>query len=59
MDGTRSRFRSDVRIGEGRIRTQPGKLSLAGDSRWVGRDSSDLVAREPRRQKLVSVAKGI
>jgi hypothetical protein len=30
-------------VGEGRIKTQPGKFSLAGDGLCVGRDSSDPV----------------
>ena len=55
----RSRVRIDVRIGEGRIRTLPGKFPLDDDSRWVGRDSSDPVTSEPRRQKLVGMAEGI
>jgi hypothetical protein len=30
-------------VGEGRIRTQPGKFGLAGDSLVVGRDTGDPV----------------
>jgi arylsulfatase len=41
--GTLSLFHGDVKVGEGRIRTQPGKFSLAGDGLCVGRDSSDPV----------------
>jgi hypothetical protein len=35
-----------VKVGEGRIRTQPGKFSLAGDGLCVGRDSSDPVTND-------------
>jgi arylsulfatase A-like enzyme len=41
--GTLSLFHGDEKVGEGRIRTQPGKFSLAGDGLCVGRDSSDPV----------------
>jgi arylsulfatase len=41
--GTLSLFHGDVKVGEGRIKTQPGKFSLAGDGLCVGRDSSDPV----------------
>ena len=41
--GTLSLFHGDVKVGEGRICTQPGKFSLAGDGLCVGRDSSDPV----------------
>jgi arylsulfatase len=41
--GTLSLYHGDVKVGEGRIRTQPGKFSLAGDGLCVGRDSSDPV----------------
>jgi arylsulfatase A-like enzyme len=41
--GTLSLFHGDVKVGEGRIRTQPGKFSIAGDGLCVGRDSSDPV----------------
>jgi arylsulfatase len=41
--GTLSLFHGDVKVGEDRIRTQPGKFSLAGDGLCVGRDSSDPV----------------
>ena len=41
--GTLSLFHGDVKVGEGRIRTQPGKFSLAGEGLCVGRDSGDPV----------------
>jgi arylsulfatase A-like enzyme len=41
--GTLSLYHGDEKVGEGRIRTQPGKFSLAGDGLCVGRDSSDPV----------------
>src|SRR3954466_7281376 len=41
--GTLSLFHGDVKVGEGRIKTQPGKFSIAGDGLCVGRDSSDPV----------------
>jgi arylsulfatase len=44
--GTLSLFHDDVKVGEGRIRTQPGKFSLAGDGLCVGRDSSDPVTND-------------
>ena len=44
--GTLSLFHGDVKVGEGRIRTQPGKFSLAGDGLCVGRDSSDPVTAD-------------
>jgi arylsulfatase len=41
--GTLSLFHGDVKVGEGRIKTQPGKFMLSGDGLCVGRDSSDPV----------------
>jgi arylsulfatase len=41
--GTLSLYHGDEKVGEGRIRTQPGKYSLAGEGLCVGRDSSDPV----------------
>jgi arylsulfatase A-like enzyme len=41
--GTLSLYHGDVKVGEGGIKTQPGKFSLAGDGLCVGRDSSDPV----------------
>jgi arylsulfatase len=44
--GTLSLYHGDIKVGEGRIRTQPGKFSLAGDGLCVGRDSSDPVTND-------------
>src|SRR4051812_23973447 len=44
--GTLSLFHGDVKVGQGQIKTQPGKFSLAGDGLCVGRDSSDPVTHE-------------
>jgi arylsulfatase A-like enzyme len=41
--GTLSLFHGDVKVGESRIKTQPGKFSPVGDGLCVGRDSSDPV----------------
>jgi len=44
--GTLSLFHGDVKVGAGRIKTQPGKFSLTGDGLCVGRDSSDPVTND-------------
>ncbi|MFF1904805.1 arylsulfatase [Kitasatospora sp. NPDC058218] len=41
--GTLSLYYGDRKVGEGRIRTQPGKFSIAGEGLNVGRDSGDAV----------------
>jgi hypothetical protein len=41
--GTLSLFHGDVKVGEGPIKTQPGKFSIGGEGLCVGRDSSDPV----------------
>jgi hypothetical protein len=41
--GMLSLFHGDVKVGEGRIKTQPGKFSIGGEGLCVGRDSSDPV----------------
>ena len=41
--GTLSLFHGDVKVGGGRIKTQPGKFSIGGEGLCVGRDSSDPV----------------
>jgi hypothetical protein len=41
--GTLTLFHGDVKVGEGRIKTQPGKFSIGGEGLCVGRDSSDPV----------------
>jgi hypothetical protein len=37
-----SLFHGDQKVGETRIKTQPGKFTLAGEGLCVGRDSVDL-----------------
>jgi arylsulfatase len=44
--GTLSLFHGDVKVGEGRIKTQPGKFSIGGEGLCVGRDSSDPVTAD-------------
>ena len=41
--GILSLYHGDTKVGEGRIRTQPGKFSLAGEGLCVGRDSGEAV----------------
>lgn len=41
--GTLSLYHGDVKVGEGRIRVQPGAFSLAGEGLCVGRDSGAAV----------------
>ena len=41
--GTLSLYHGDEKVGEGRIKTQPGKFTLAGEGLCVGRDSGDPV----------------
>jgi hypothetical protein len=41
--GTLSLYHGDRKVGEGRIRTQPGLFSLAGEGLTVGRDGGDPV----------------
>ncbi len=41
--GILSLYHGDVKVGEGRIKTQPGKFTLAGEGLCVGRDSSEPV----------------
>jgi hypothetical protein len=51
--GTLSLFHGDAKVGEGRIKTQPGKFSLAGDGLCVGRDSGYPVTNDyPGRASL-------
>jgi arylsulfatase len=44
--GTLTLYHGDVKVGEGPIKTQPGKFTLAGDGLCVGRDSSDPVTQD-------------
>jgi hypothetical protein len=41
--GTLTLYHGDKKVGEGRIRTQPGMFSLAGEGLCVGRDSGEPV----------------
>jgi arylsulfatase len=41
--GLLSLYHGDQKVGEGRIRTQPGKFSIAGEGLCVGRDSGEPV----------------
>jgi arylsulfatase A-like enzyme len=41
--GILSLYYGDAKVGEGRIKTQPGKFSLAGEGLCVGRDSAEPV----------------
>src|SRR3954453_24254012 len=41
--GTLSLYHGDQKVGEGRIKTQPGKFAIAGEGLTVGRDSSEPV----------------
>jgi arylsulfatase len=42
-NGTLSLYYGDKKVGEGRIKTQPGKFSIAGEGLCVGRDSGEAV----------------
>jgi arylsulfatase A-like enzyme len=44
--GLLSLYHGDVKVGEGRIRTQPGKFMLAGEGLCVGRDSGEAVTAD-------------
>jgi arylsulfatase len=44
--GTLSLYHGDIKVGEGRIRTQPGEFPSGGDGLCVGRDSSDPVTND-------------
>ena len=41
--GTLSLYHGEEKVGEGRIKTQPGKFSVAGEGLCVGRDTSEPV----------------
>ena len=41
--GTLSLYYGEKKVGEGRIKTQPGAFSLAGEGLCVGRDSGEAV----------------
>jgi arylsulfatase A-like enzyme len=44
--GILSLYHGDTKVGEGRIRTQPGMFSLAGEGLCVGRDSGEPVTSD-------------
>ena len=44
--GMLSLFHGDTKVGEGRIKTQPGMFSLAGEGLCVGRDSGEAVTSD-------------
>jgi arylsulfatase A-like enzyme len=44
--GILSLYHGEVKVGEGRIRTQPGKFMLAGEGLCVGRDSGETVTAD-------------
>ena len=44
--GILSLYHGDKKVGEGRIRTQPGKFMLAGEGLCVGRDSGEAVTSD-------------
>ena len=39
--GMLSLFHGDTKVGEGRIKTQPGKFMIAGEGLCIGRDGGD------------------
>src|SRR3984957_10764051 len=41
--GMLSLYHGDQKVGEGRIKTQPGKFSIAGEGLCIGRDSGEAV----------------
>jgi arylsulfatase len=44
--GIVSLYHGDQKVGEGRIKTQPGKFSIAGEGLCVGRDSGEPVTED-------------
>jgi arylsulfatase A-like enzyme len=44
--GILSLYHGGIKVGEGRIRTQPGKFMLAGEGLCVGRDSGEAVTAD-------------
>jgi arylsulfatase A-like enzyme len=44
--GILSLYYGDAKVGEGRIKTQPGKFSIAGEGLCVGRDSGEAVTED-------------
>lgn len=50
--GILSLYHGDRKVGEGRIKTQPGMFPLAGEGLCVGRDSGELHYRGPQQRVL-------
>jgi arylsulfatase len=44
--GTLSLYYGDQKVGEGRIKTQPGKFAIGGEGLCVGRDSGEAVTED-------------
>ena len=44
--GTLSLYVNDEKVGEGTIRTQPGKFALSGEGLNIGRDGADPVTQD-------------
>ena len=44
--GILSLYQGDRKVGEGRIKTQPGKFSIAGEGLTIGRDSGEPVTED-------------
>ena len=42
-EGILSLYLGDQKVGEGRIKTQPGRFSIAGEGLNIGRDSGEPV----------------
>ena len=59
------RYRLETKVGEGRIKTQPGEFAIAGEGLCIGRDPKGAAhAVEPRagreaRRRLGEPAKGL
>ena len=45
-EGTLSLFFDDEKVGEGKIKTMPGKFSLAGEGLNVGKDGGEPVTED-------------
>ena len=45
-NGTLSLYYGDVKVGQGRIKTQPGKFAIGGEGLCVGRDSGEAVTED-------------
>ena len=55
--GILSLYHGEEKVGEGRIKTQPGKFAIAGEGLCVGRDSGEPVTDDyPRKTTTASPA---